>query len=894
MDLIQSLRKLSSRSHQKDYTHVSIFPNSGSYYLEPIELNAFMNEYCNRIAKHDEIGIGERIINACPIFTDIDLCSLPNEYEEPIDLYTDDDLKCIIRIYFKMLDRLFPNIDPKEYTCIVLEKSPYMDKDKGIVKHGFHLQFPYLCLSVENHKNHIIPEVRKLVNDYFRADVFDANVINTPWLLYGSKKSKDKEPYLVTRIYSNEYELIDPEDFIRDFPLVDCVGERIVPDKPAEFYYPFALSMNCQFREIKDIHIDVMESSLVRQITTPEFHTDKPQFQIRPEDWSINFKKAQKLVAMLDDSRASDYSDWMRVGWALFNACGPSEEVLELWMEFSKRTTRNNYSRQKCLDAWKNMQAGSLTLGTLCWMAAEDSPEKYTAFTYEERRAGIQGALCSSHFDIALLLYEDYKEVFKCTSIKDNRWYHFYGHTWHRTEVGTTLRNIISTTLLERFKQARHKEITRKRAEEDRCRELQTECNTKAIDAQIKAIDKVILNLKTNGFKTSVMRECCEIFYDDKFEESLDSNPNLFAFQNGIYDLRTHTFRCGMPSDRITLVAPIDYIESYDYYHPEVQNVLAFLNKLFPDRSLRDYFINVYSKIFVGGNREKKFYIWTGEGNNGKSILYDLFELVLGPYSQKPPTSLLTGKRTQSSQADPILSNVKGVRSWMFQETRQKDPINTGIAKELTGNDSFRARDLFQKGSDMHEIKPMFKVGLMCNELPTIFDADKAMWNRVRIIPFESCFVDIDELPETEDEQLAQKKFLIDYEFSEKLPEMAQPFAWFLLNELKKNGGHIGTEPFKVRSATEAYRTENNLIEQFLEENIEKRVEGVLTLQELYNAFTEWCKNTNITDKSNILAQRSFKKKLIKEIGEPKQGRWFGYAFLQDDFVEEEDRMLEQ
>jgi phage/plasmid-associated DNA primase len=38
--------------------------------------------------------------------------------------------------------------------------------------------------------------------------------------------------------------------------------------------------------------------------------------------------------------------------------------------------------------------------------------------------------------------------------------------------------------------------------------------------------------------------------------------------------------------------------------------------------------------------------IWTGEGDNGKSITQMIFEQMLGPYNVKLPTSLITGKRT--------------------------------------------------------------------------------------------------------------------------------------------------------------------------------------------------------------------------------------------------------
>ena len=56
------------------------------------------------------------------------------------------------------------------------------------------------------------------------------------------------------------------------------------------------------------------------------------------------------------------------------------------------------------------------------------------------------------------------------------------------------------------------------------------------------------------------------------------------------------------------------------------------------------------------------------------------------------------------------------------------------------------------------------------------------MWNRIRVIPFESTFCRPDDpAPETYEEQLLQKRFPMDKEFGAKIPGMVQAFAWVLL-----------------------------------------------------------------------------------------------------------------
>ena len=265
---------------------------------------------------------------------------------------------------------------------------------------------------------------------------------------------------------------------------------------------------------------------------------------------------------------------------------------------------------------------------------------------------------------------------------------------------------------------------------------------------------KIMKNLKTTPFKTNVMKESMEVFYDAKFNKKIDANPWLIGFQNGVYDLKTNIFRDGNPSDYISMKMAVEYDEMMCETDACVCEVYDFLAKIFPDKSIRKYFLDISSDIFVGGNQNKIIQFWSGEGDNGKSITQILFEKMLGDYSIKLPTSLITGKRTQSSAACPELVRAgNGVRWVVLQEPDQKDFLNIGILKELSGNDTFYARGLYKKGK---EITPMFTIAVICNNPPKAH-GDKAFWNRLRIIPFESTFCD--DAPITVEEQLQQKKF---------------------------------------------------------------------------------------------------------------------------------------
>jgi len=246
--------------------------------------------------------------------------------------------------------------------------------------------------------------------------------------------------------------------------------------------------------------------------------------------------------------------------------------------------------------------------------------------------------------------------------------------------------------------------------------------------------------------------------------------------------------------------------------------------------------MDVMCEVFEGRNTRKHVYIWTGEGDNGKSVTTQLFQKMLGALCAKPPTSLLTGKRTQASSASPELAKLgNGARWAVFDEPEKMDTINCGILKQLSGNDTYYARKLY---SDGIEIVPMFKMCLIANVPPPLPYDDKAVWNRIRVIPFESVFLSYNDMNNPAYEKYPYK-FCKDDNIHDQLQEMAEAFAWLLLNHKATKSPNL-YEPPKVKIATENYRTRSDSYRQFVSEEIETSEEDVVSVRDLYEAFKEW------------------------------------------------------
>jgi phage/plasmid-associated DNA primase len=202
--------------------------------------------------------------------------------------------------------------------------------------------------------------------------------------------------------------------------------------------------------------------------------------------------------------------------------------------------------------------------------------------------------------------------------------------------------------------------------------------------------------------------------------------------------------------------------------------------------------------------------------------------------------------------------------------------------KELSGNDTYFARDLFQKGKDMREIKPMYKLILICNEPPSVSRGDKAFWERLRVIPFEAMFVNQDELPATYEEQLAEKKFAKDPNFHKKIPHMLKAFAWVLLQTYKNNKGKLGPEPIKVKLATDHYRSKNDILHQWCVENVQEEQGATITISEIYQSFKYWYREGSGLPPSSLPSRMEIIERLEKNWGPAGPNyTWAGFKFIQ-------------
>jgi P4 family phage/plasmid primase-like protien len=390
-----------------------------------------------------------------------------------------------------------------------------------------------------------------------------------------------------------------------------------------------------------------------------------------------------------------------------------------------------------------------------------------------------------------------------------------------------------------------------------------------------------------------VLAETLEKFYIDRFFSKLDSDENLMGMLNGIIEAcdMEAILRPGKPEDYVSKTTGVMWRPDLHWKHPLVEALMSWLRKVFPSRELVDYFGKLAGSCIRGRNSEKIFPVMTGKGDNSKSMIKKIFEAAFGSYCITFPTELFTAKR-QNGGPSPELARSKACRVGFLQEPDSDDAMKGGKIKEMTGGDKIFARSCNQDGD---EIDMMLKIFLMCNHVPIIPNSDKAIKNRVRILPFLSTWSKT--APATEEEQFAQRLFPMDPFFERQIPKLTPAFMWYCVQmyALYRKEGLM--EPDIIKESTTEYWKDNDLYLQFVGENIEKaykHVAGVvlaegelapvdeeakITVTQMYQRFKDWHRecygNLKIPDRSIFKAE--MEARINKAIGKVKA--WHGIKF---------------
>lgn len=340
---------------------------------------------------------------------------------------------------------------------------------------------------------------------------------------------------------------------------------------------------------------------------------------------------------------------------------------------------------------------------------------------------------------------------------------------------------------------------------------------------------------------------------------TIDADTMLVGFDNArrVIDLRIGAHRPASPADLIT--KSLNVAEVGDA--KKAVRWLSFLDQVFQgDAELISWMHRWMGYALTGSTAEQIMLFCYGMGANGKSVLGELLRWIVGDYSRAIPVETLCESRRQAGGASPDLADLAGARLALTSETEDGAALAESLIKSLTAGDAISARPLYGKP---FVFQPQFKLLMLGNHRPVVRGTDHGIWRRIRLVPFNRTFTAEERDPHLLDKLKAEAPHIL---------------AWMIEGALEWQRRGLADTPKVVAAETDSYRTEQDVIGEFLSEVTERDPASEVCTSDLYAAFRDWAIKNGLRPASKVSLGRRLSERGMRNRRSNGSTRWINLA----------------
>ena len=382
------------------------------------------------------------------------------------------------------------------------------------------------------------------------------------------------------------------------------------------------------------------------------------------------------------------------------------------------------------------------------------------------------------------------------------RWYVLKGHLWQRADLGE-IEQLAKATV----------------------RSIEDEAKRETDSDKAESLRKFAKRLETSSSIRNILALVAPEPHVSIKTSELDADDNLFGLSNGVLDLRKGELVNDAPSMLVTKSGDVAYDPdaTCPKWHRFLEDVTA------GDKDLQEFLQRYVGYSMIGGNPEQKIFFLYGSGANGKSTFLRTVQRLFGSYSKSVENSLFVVQKYQSGGGprEDIL-RLRGARLVLSTELGEGQILNEELVKRMTGDDVLVGRAPYAR--DSIEFVPTFTPIVATNNKPIVRGDDHAIWRRIVPVPFTHTIPD------------KKRDRFLGGKLAEELPGILNWALEGCLAWLKDGDLRI---PKVVINATLEYRSEMDLLEEWIDLCCEVGHQRHASARDLFNAYVDWCDRNN-------------------------------------------------
>lgn len=368
---------------------------------------------------------------------------------------------------------------------------------------------------------------------------------------------------------------------------------------------------------------------------------------------------------------------------------------------------------------------------------------------------------------------------------------------------------------------------------------------SRIIKVILDKVDKSFWSLKLESYLIEIINR------DFEFIENLPIYENYIFFENGIYNIQTKKLEKYNPN----ILATYKINNKYTF-GSNCNMFLRFINTITNnDKELTMLIQEIMGYTLVNNTKAQKFFLFYGEGGNGKSVLESVIRIMVG----KENTSSVSLEQLKSNF---LVSNIVGKLVNIASENESDFEVEK--LKAITSGDSIT---IDQKYKDPYQYTPTCKMIFISNSLPNTSDNSYGFYRRLIIVPFNKT-IKIEE----RDVNLTSK--LID--------EMDGIVQWAIsgLERLVENNYQF-TNSSEVSRVMDKYKEEQDPVYLFYKDKLKYKLGARTNKKNILQSYALWL-NTRMISPRGTDSSSKFWKELRRvaksqsiEFEETKSGNYY-------------------
>jgi putative DNA primase/helicase len=291
---------------------------------------------------------------------------------------------------------------------------------------------------------------------------------------------------------------------------------------------------------------------------------------------------------------------------------------------------------------------------------------------------------------------------------------------------------------------------------------------------------------------------------------------NMICMRNGTLNTATYRLEDHSPNHGLKNRLDIEWDEAATC--PTWQTFLAQIFEPDADRAEKIAFLQQWFGYCLTPDVSQHKFVWmVGAGGNGKSVLLNVLQQLVGPDN-------VGNAQIERFQSGAVRAELEGKLLNISSEMSADATVSDSYLKAITGGDTIEAERKFKSP---HKFKPYARIMASTNNLPRLSDTSDGFARRAVILKFNRQFGEQDK-----DSGLEEKLL-------KELPGIA---VWAIEGLKQLRSATKFTIPPSSVAELQRYRTDSDPVALFAEEALIRTNERGPTPGDLFEIFKEWAK----------------------------------------------------